>query len=134
MRAGLDRGQRFADRLVIGQRAVDVGARGPEFLEVAAGGEGRTLAAQDHAAQVRVGRQRRHGFAQAPPHEGIQRIELVGVEQGDGGDGAVALAEDVGVHVDIPVSISNNNPSAPNAGRRRASERVGFDDLHSGRA
>jgi hypothetical protein len=99
MRAGLDRGQRRAHRLVVGQRQIDIGARGLELLEVAAGGEGRTLAAQDHAAQGSVGRQFGHGFTQAPPHQGIQRIQLVGVEQGDGGDVAVALAEDVGVHV-----------------------------------
>jgi hypothetical protein len=98
VRAGLDRGQRLAHRLVVGQRQIDIGACGAEFLEVAAGGEGRALAAQDDAAQLRVRGQREHGLAQPAPHRGVQCIELVGVEQGDGGNGAVALAKDVGGH------------------------------------
>ena len=35
---------------------------------------------------------------QAPPHGGIQRIELVGIEQRDGGQGAIAFAEYVRFH------------------------------------
>jgi hypothetical protein len=98
MRAGLDGGQRRAHRLVIGQRAVDVGARGLELLEVAAGGEGHALAAQDHAAQRLVGGKPGEGLAQPRPHARVERVELVRVEQGYGGGGGIAFKKDVGFH------------------------------------
>ncbi len=71
------------------------GAHAGELLDVRPRGKGLVArAAQHDAAQVIVGRQRLERLRQALPHAQVERVQLVGVVQRDGGDALVVLDQD----------------------------------------